>query len=205
VIDEGRRNQDDALWRRRYRRWGISLGGFAVLALAGLAFDSLSSFLAILLLIPSGWLFWQSVRSLYEEGTGAQGVSDRKARRALKWPILAASALSGLIWVSTQLPKPSTVWGAISANLANVLLVAGVGLAFWSMETRRLGLRRPPPGTPGLDDDEEAPTKQGTVDDRRLVTGDVAVTEHGEEQSQEDHRPDSQRPGAQDGPLDRRS
>lgn len=173
-------------------KWSIALGLVAGLELLALQFGSWTAGIQVLTLLPAGWLLWLAVRSLYEGGTGAQDIRDRKAWKALRVPILGVLVLSGFLFLTTQLPRSSRWFGQVSSDLSDVMLVSGVGFAFWSMETRRLGLRRSPDeyvrpgGADGGADEQREPNDGG------VVLRDVAAVHDAEDDEKCNHHDDGE-------------
>ena len=154
------------------------MAGLEILALY---FGSWTAGIRVLTLLPAGWLLWLTVRSLYEEGTGTQDIRDWMAWKALIVPILGVLALGGFLVLTTQLPSSSRWFGQVSSDLSDVMLVSSVGFAFWSRETRRLGVRQ-------LPDEEVRPSGAGDSGDEYrdpdnggVVLGDVAVVHDAED------------------------
>ena len=88
-------------------------------------------------------LFALSTFDLWRDWVGGEQWKDKNARRALKKPGIAVVMLSLFLLVGLFLPGEPAAEKWSFAAVADVLLVAGVGFAYWAHESRRLGLAAP--------------------------------------------------------------
>ena len=108
---------------------------------------SLVSWLTFAALLVSLCLFIPSIMDLWRRGVGWQNFKDKNAWKALKKPLIAIVPLIFILVMALILPIQDAAQKLSIAIVSDVLLVAGVGFAYWAHESRRLGVLSPPPGS----------------------------------------------------------